>query len=51
MDINDIIRIGERPNEEIIADLKKKTISVPSWGKNSKGATLCRQSTTRRCTR
>lgn len=43
MDINDIIRIGERPNEEIIADLKKKTISVPSWGKNSKGGGLVSQ--------
>lgn len=43
MDINEIIRIGERPTEEIIADLKKKTISVPSWGKNSKGGGLVSQ--------
>lgn len=37
MDINDIIRIGERPHAAIIADLKQKSISVPQWagGKNS----------------
>ena len=35
MDINEIIRIGERPNEEIIADLKKKTVSVPAWGSDN----------------
>lgn len=43
MDINEIIRIGERPAEEIIADLKKKTISVPAWGKNSKDGGLVSQ--------
>ena len=32
MDINEIIRIGEVANVEIIAALKKKTIDVPSWG-------------------
>lgn len=43
MDITEIIRIGERPNTEIIADLKKKTVNVPSWGKNSKGGGLVSQ--------
>ena len=32
MDINDIIRFGERSNTEIIADLKRKTVTVPAWG-------------------
>ena len=30
--INDIIRINERSANEIIADLKEKTICVPAWG-------------------
>ncbi len=36
MDINEIIRIGERPTEGIIADLKKKTVTVPAWGDGTK---------------
>lgn len=32
MDINEIIRIGERPNTEIIAELKRKSVTVPAWG-------------------
>jgi hypothetical protein len=40
MNIEEIIRTGERPAEEIIADLKKKTISVPAWGQNANGGGL-----------
>ena len=35
MDINEIIRIGEVANVEIIAALKKKTIDIPVWGSSS----------------
>lgn len=35
MDINEIIRIGEVANVEIIAALKKKTIDIPAWGSSS----------------
>ena len=31
MDINAIIRLGERANTEIIADLKRKSVTVPRW--------------------
>jgi len=30
--INEIIRLNERPANEIIADLKEKSITVPVWG-------------------
>ena len=32
MKIKDILRLGERDYGEIIEDLKKKTVEIPSWG-------------------
>ena len=32
MEIQDIIKIGARPNAAIIADLKQKSVVVPAWG-------------------
>lgn len=36
MRIEDIINIGTRPNAAIIADLKQKSVVVPSWGGGKK---------------